>query len=147
MIETLRHQEAFEYYYILGDKRKLVEVARQFNVSVQSTNRWNKEFGWQGRIVERDNKIAHRLAEKINTKLIRDKVKDLQLVEIAKTVWAQQLTGEIKIECPSCKHKHSILIPNLKAQFRDLDTFIRLSEFLSGEADSRPEQVIRLEYV
>ena len=29
MIETLRHKEAFDYYYSLGDKRGLREVAQK----------------------------------------------------------------------------------------------------------------------
>jgi len=143
MIETLRHQEAFEYYYLLGDKRSLAQVSRKFSVSVQSTIKWSKNFNWQERITERDEKNALALAKKNDTQLIRDKAKDLKLVEEAKGVWECWLRGSV--DCPHCQKK--IPIPLLKPQFRDVDTLIRLSEFLSGEADSRPEQVIRLEYV
>lgn len=149
MIETLRHKEAFEYYYKLGDKRSLVQVKQKFSVSEVSVNKWNKLFGWQQRVKERDEQNALALAKKNDSKLIRDKVKDLKLVEVAKEVWQQQLTGRIAIECPNCKHQYSVPVASkgVKAQFRDLDTFIRLSEFLSGEADSRPEQIIKLVYV
>lgn len=147
MIETLRHQEAFEYYYKLGDKRSLIKVAFRFNVSVQTTTKWNKTFTWQERIQKRDNKNALALAKKNDTAIIRDKAKDLKLVEAAKAVWTQWLKGSIEVECPECHQKHSIAITKLKPQFRDVDVLIRLSEFLSGQADSRPEQIIRLEYI
>jgi len=147
MIETLRHREAFEYYYKLGEKRSLAKVGREFNVSVQSLVKWSKAFGWQKRVIERDDKNALALAKKNDTAIIRDKVKDLKLVESAKAVWAQWLKGSIEVICPNCNQQHSIAITKLKPQFRDVDTLIRLSEFLAGEADSRPEQVIRLEYV
>lgn len=147
MNETFRHREAFEYYYKLGEKRSLAQVARRFNVSVQSTNKWNHEFNWQPRVQERDRKNALALAKENDKVIIRDKAKDLKLVESAKAVWAQWLRGNIEVECPECHKPHSIAITKLKPQFRDVDTLIRLSEFLSGEVDSRPEQVIRLEYV
>lgn len=143
MIETLRHQKAFEYYYGLGNKRSLAEVGRKFGVSEVSTQKWGSNFGWQERVKERDDKNALALAKKNDAQLIRNKAKDLKLVEEAKVVWAQWLKGNI--ECPNCHQ--SIAISKLKPQFRDVDTLIRLSEFLSGEADSRPEQIIRLEYV
>lgn len=143
MIETLRHKEAFEYYYLLGDKRSLVQVKQKFSVSEVSVNKWNKLFGWQERVKERDEQNALALVKKNDNQLIRDKVKDLKLVEEAKVVWAQWLKGSI--ECPNCHQ--SIAITKLEPKFRDIDALLRLSEFLSGEADSRPEQVIRLEYV
>lgn len=147
MIETLRHQEAFEYYYKLGEKRSYPKVARKFTVSVTSIKVWSKAHNWIERVRERDNKLARRITKQNDAEIIRDKTKDLKLVEAAKAVWAQQLKGKLDVACPNCNHQHTIAVPQLKAQFRDLDTFIRLSEFLSGEADSRPEQIIRLEYV
>lgn len=147
MIETLRHQEAFEYYYSLGEARTLPQVSQKSKAALVTVKRWSKAFNWQERVQERDNKNAKALAKKTDNLIVRDKTKDLKLVEAAKAVWLQQLKGSIKAKCPECQHEYNIHIPKLKAQFRDLDTFIRLSEFLAGEADSRPEQIIRLEYV
>lgn len=147
MIETLRHREAFEYYYKLGANRTLIQVAAQFNVSVQTTTKWNKSFSWQEKVQKRDNKNAIAIAERNDKVIVRDKAKDLKLIEVAKAVYLQQLKGSIDVECPKCHYKHIIAIAQLKPQFRDVDTLIRLSEFLSGGPDSRPEQVIRLEYV
>ena len=52
--ESLRHSEAFEYYYSLGDKRTLKKVCIKFNVSAQSTSAWVRKFGWRQRIKERN---------------------------------------------------------------------------------------------
>lgn len=149
MNETLRHKEAFEYYYKLGDKRSYPQVADKFTVSETSIKVWSANFDWKERIKKRDEQNALALAKRNDRQIVRDKAKDLKLVEIAKEVWKQQLIGKIDIECPNCKHQYSVPVSGhrLKAQFRDLDAFIRLSELLAGEADSRPEQVIRLEYV
>ncbi len=147
MIETLRHQEAFEYYYALGAKRSLAEVGRKFGVSEVSTQKWGKAHNWPDRVIERDNKNALVLAKQNDKAIIRDKAKDRKLVEDAKVVYADWLKGSIDIECPECHHQHSIALSKIKPKFRDVDALIRLSEFLSGEADSRPELVIRLEYV
>ncbi|GAH35319.1 unnamed protein product, partial [marine sediment metagenome] len=105
--------------------------------------KWNREFHWQKAVQERDKTRAIALAKRNDIQFIRDKAKDLKLVEAAKAAYVQWLKGNI--ECPECHCK--IAITKLKPQFRDVDTLVRLSEFLSGGADSRPEQVIRLEYV
>jgi len=36
LIEKLRHKEAFEYYYILGEKRSYVEVGYKLGISETS---------------------------------------------------------------------------------------------------------------
>ena len=54
MKETLRHREALEYYYVLGDKRTLQKVADKFIVSRQSVSKWKREFNWRDRIKLRD---------------------------------------------------------------------------------------------
>ncbi len=54
MKETLRHKEAFEYYYSLGTERSFKLVESKFKVSNMSVARWSKEFNWQERIGQRD---------------------------------------------------------------------------------------------
>lgn len=69
MRETFRHQEAFNYYYSLGDDRNLSKVADMFGVSTTSAKKWSKAFGWQERIGKRDAMNARRLEERTNSSL------------------------------------------------------------------------------
>ena len=73
MKETLRHREAFEYYYSLGDKRSLTLVAHKFNISKQSTTKWNKNFNWQKRVEQRDIENAKSLEKKTNRTVVNSK--------------------------------------------------------------------------
>ena len=54
MQETLRHQQAFEYYYMLGANRNYSKVAEHFGVSNVSVTKWADAFGWKDRVKERD---------------------------------------------------------------------------------------------
>lgn len=54
MKETLRHQQAFEYYYMLGAERNFTKVANHFEVSNVSITKWAEEFNWRERVKERD---------------------------------------------------------------------------------------------
>lgn len=73
MIETLRHRDAFEFYYISGDKRSLTSVAHKFNISKQSVTKWNKNFNWQKRVEQRDIENAKLLEKKTNKIVVNSK--------------------------------------------------------------------------
>ena len=42
MKEKLKHKEAFEYYYSLGDKRTLKKVSLQYTCSVPGVKKWRR---------------------------------------------------------------------------------------------------------
>lgn len=65
MKETLRHKEAFEYYYSLGPTRSIPQVARQYSVSVAAVKKWSRAFNWQERIEQRDIENARRAAKRV----------------------------------------------------------------------------------
>jgi len=50
MKEKLKHKEAFEYYYSLGENRGLRKVAQKFNKTLTAVANWSKAFNWQDRI-------------------------------------------------------------------------------------------------
>lgn len=66
MKETLRHKEAFEYYYVLGEKRSYVEVGHKLGISETSISKWGKIFNWQERVDQRDIEIGRELPTKTN---------------------------------------------------------------------------------
>ena len=71
--ETLRHQEAFDFYYSLGDDRSYAKVAEQFNVTVGTVTKWAGSFSWQRRVVERDRKIALQMQREMDKQILQDK--------------------------------------------------------------------------
>jgi len=81
MKETLRHSEAFEYYYSLGDKRSVQEVGRKFAVSRNTVGKWSKEYQWDDRVQLRDVEIAKRIENKTNTSIVNEKAKLLNIVK------------------------------------------------------------------
>ena len=73
MKEKLRHIEAFEYYYSLGDKRNLSSVAIHYKFSERSIAKWSKNFHWQERIEQRDIENAKSLEKKTNKIVVNTK--------------------------------------------------------------------------
>lgn len=73
MKEELRHREAFEYYYSLGDTRTLPQVNQKFKVSLTSIKRWSGSFNWQDRVFQRDLEISKEMELKTNRTVIDTK--------------------------------------------------------------------------
>jgi hypothetical protein len=66
MRETLKHQQAFEYYYMLGPERSLGKVASQFNISRPTATMWSQKLNWDERIIERDRENMREVREQNN---------------------------------------------------------------------------------
>jgi hypothetical protein len=82
MIETLTHKEAFEYYYLLGNKRNSSSVATQFKVSERSVAKWSINFNWQERIQQRDIEIGKKLSEKTDETIVDQKANFVAEIKI-----------------------------------------------------------------
>ena len=123
MVESLRMKEAFEYYYSLGDKRSLQQVAKKFTVSETSARKWSAAFNWQERVVQRDIEISKGLEKKTNTTILNEKANYRRIIKetIAKMAGVE--------------------VSNIK----DLDTLVKLDLLLMGEATEKNETSIVLE--
>jgi len=123
MKEALRHKEAFEYYYSLGEERSLKSVARQFGVSERSVARWSKAFGWTGRVRRRDTENAQRLAEKTNATVVEVKANYRKIIQAAIATFVRRLKEkEIAVESIS-----------------DFERLVKMDLLLMGEATERNE--------
>lgn len=69
--ETLLMSEAFESYYLMGDRRNIRALAPQVGRAVRTVQYWSDAFRWQERVLERDREIAARIAQK-NIKDVAD---------------------------------------------------------------------------
>ena len=118
MKETLRHKEAFEYYYSLGDKKSITEVARKFTLSRASISKWSKAFNWQDRIVQRDIENGKELSKKVNDNIVNSKADYRALIRQTVDLYKKRLDeGKIIISRP-----------------QDLETLAKLDLTLMGEA-------------
>lgn len=119
--ETLRHREAFEYYYSLGEKRSYVSVASQFGVSERTVVRWANAFNWQERVIQRDIENSKELEKKTNTSVVNEKANYRKIIKFAIVKFAEKLKAG-KIEANN---------------IQDLERLVKLDLLLMGEATER----------
>ena len=126
MEETLKHVEAFEYYYSLGHVRSYPQVASEFTVSLTSIKKWAKTFKWQQRVKERDINNAQTLEEKTDSTLVEAKSKYLLVLQASLFQYLKALkSGNIRIN-----------------SVRDLETLIKLELLLrDGEAPAGDKEI------
>lgn len=117
--ETLKHKEAYEYYYSLGDDRSLQKVADEFGVTLKAVAQWNMSFNWQERTVQRDTEIGKKLQEKTIDTILNEKANYRKIIKLA--------VGQIV---------ESMRAGEMTYKIQDLDKLIRLDMYLLGENDS-----------
>jgi len=81
MKENARNREALEYYYGSGFNRSYQSVASRFEVTERTVARWGIAFDWQQRVIDRDNKIADKVENKIDNKIATFKAKQLKIID------------------------------------------------------------------
>lgn len=69
--ESLRHSEAFEFYYGLGQNRSQEQVANRYGVTPNAIAQWAVAFRWTDRVADRDQEIAERLAERNKSDVVK----------------------------------------------------------------------------
>lgn len=123
MKETLRHIEAFEYYYALGSARSLSKVAKQFKVAVQTVHRWNDRLNWQEKLEERDVEIAELLQAECKNEAVMSKLKYRKVIKKAMDQFIRSLLcGNVKIDSIS-----------------DFERLLKADLLLAGEATERSD--------
>jgi len=94
MTETLRHREAFEFYYRLGDQRSLGLVAGECKVSEKTAAAWSKAFRWQRRVAERDAEIARDLRVQTDTDVLAERIRVRRVIRDAIGDFASRLEAD-----------------------------------------------------
>lgn len=123
MKEKLKHKEAFEYYYSLGDKRTLKKVSLQYACSVPGVKKWSKAFNWQDRIELRDINNGKKLEAKTDKAIVNSKADYRALIKKVVEEFEQRLKDKkIKISSPG-----------------DLTEMAKLDLLMMGESTERGE--------
>lgn len=117
MKETLRHKQAFDYYYSLGNERSFKLVESKYKVSNMTVARWSKAFNWQHRIEQRDIENSKKLEKKTDNAIVNSKADYRALIKQTVDEYKERLRlGRIKITRP-----------------QDLESLAKLDLLLMGE--------------
>ena len=140
MNENIKHREAFEYYYSLGDARTLKMVSERFNCTLRTAELWSATFKWQNKIHERDKAIADELQKKLVKSAVDDKVKyHKMIISLINPV----LKGMQYQALMSAEAKAQYLMNNPDtvvvkvASVTDLERLVKLDMLLVGEDTER----------
>ena len=117
--ETLKHKEAFELYYGLGNERSLQKVADEYGVTLKAVHQWNVSFNWQERVIQRDTEIGRKLQERNIDTILNEKANYRKIIKLA--------VGQIV---------DSMREGEMTYKIQDLDKLIRLDMYLLGENES-----------
>ena len=128
--ETLRHRQAFEYYYSLGEKRSTIAVARKYSISESASGKWSKAFKWQDRVVERDEIIANGVAKAATDQTIKDRKKILETCQMVMADFAKRAD-------PKYKGENKIVIKT----GIDYERMAKLYLLMMGEVTDRVEEL------
>jgi transposase len=131
MNETLKHQEAFNYYYTLKD-RSLKAVAKHFGYGVRTVEKWSSEFNWQHRIHQRDKENAEKVESKTNESIVESivevKARYLEIIKESIDLYVQNLKlGKVKVN-----------------SIQDLERLAKLEIFLREEGVSDEDKVVNI---
>ena len=137
MKETLRHQEAFNFYYSLGEKRNIFKVAQEYNVCRTAVAKWSIALDWQQRIELRDIENARKLQEKVDATIIASKAnyrreirENLRIIRAALSTAVEKLrSGELKVKDPS----------DIGMMANAYEKLVKLDLLLMGEATDRTD--------
>ena len=126
MKETLRHIEAFNYYFLLGDRRSLQSVARKFTVSRTSIHKWAKVFDWKERVKQTDIEVSEILKKRLKKAAVYSKDNYRALVKEVMDQFEEKLKDKkIKLSKP-----------------QDIIEMMKLDLLMMGEPTGREEHLV-----
>jgi len=97
--ETVKHKEAFEQYYQMGDQRDLRSLSAELGLSDRTLFNWSKKYNWQNRVQKRDEKVAGKyeeITEQQYLKLKQDEFKGCEMLIEGALVKIENKTLEVK---------------------------------------------------
>jgi len=132
--ELPRHKRAFEYYMSMEENRTLIAVADKFKVSAQTLTKWNRDFEWEKRAKERDQKNAKAVAKKTDAEIVKRDARNIKIAEGAIKAFAHSLIGHVEHLC-ECGKVNQIIIPKAKITADQFDKMVRLVDHIVGEEE------------
>jgi len=131
MSESLKQQNAFEFYYMLGEKRTLTAVAEHFNVAVPTVHVWSTKHNWKNRVTERDRKNMEAIREDNDAQMQEQMKAYRKIINASVSEYVQRLRDK-KIKVDTVK---------------DFATLIRLDMEICGFLDKDKDKEAVDKYV
>jgi len=125
--ETLRHSEAFDYYYAMGPNRSYSAVADKFGISGVSVMKWARSFDWTNRVRERDKQNATVLNAITDSAVIDQHEKILKVVD------------KLIDQCATTDSNGNIVPKIHCSSVQDFERVVKLFLLLKGEPTDRIE--------
>lgn len=131
MEEKGKHLIAFETFYGMGIKRKLITLSNELDVPVDTLKKWAKNFNWNARIDKRDKEVFLKMKEQ----------NDLES-EKAIIYYQKGIRKIIRRDFLDPLAKGEELPFQIKS-VKDLDILIKADVLLGGGVTSRTESVTK----
>jgi len=126
--ETELQKKAFEFYYLLYEKRTLKKVAQKFKRSLSTIKKWSSRYNWKKRIRARELEDLADFHLMAKDALEEMKQRELKLIKESLDLYDKRLKKK-KIDIDSTM---------------DLDRLVKLRRLLSDEPTG-DEQTLKIE--
>ena len=126
--ENPRAEEAFAFYASMEPKeRKYALVAEKFGVALATVKLWASKGKWRKRVVEREVRVARRVADTVEKREVGEKSRNFKLVQLAIVKLAKAIADG-----------------DVRPTYNDFRQFIELAEALENPetAEAGPQQVV-----
>ena len=138
MEETLKHIEAFNLYYVIGEDRSLKKLLKKLDhnhttaiPSLGALKSWSRSFHWQERIKQTDAEVSKILKEKLKETAVNSKADHRELIKEVIDKFKEKLKeGKIKMSKP-----------------QDIIEMIKLDLLMMGEPTGREERMVALKLI
>lgn len=145
MQETLKHREAFEYYYSIGKTRTLQKLATKLGVSHTLTREWSRMLGWQNQIAKRDKKNGDAISKRVDKAIVNEATNHRKTIKESLTIIRGAISTAVKnIQNGTLQVTKAQDLASLTTAQKEL---IRLDQVMAGEADSRQEHILKFQAV
>lgn len=92
--ETQVHLDAFNLYFSMKASRSYKAVAEQIGVSVRNVEKWGKEFNWQQRVAELEQKIAAEVEKRLIEEEIDTRVNFNNAINESIDIYRKMINGK-----------------------------------------------------
>lgn len=136
---------AFEIWYAMGAAKTFQKVADTVGVSRQTIRQWADKTNWTRKMQERMKAVDGKVEQKAIQAAVRDKLRHRQ--EINDTLNVLRAVENVAVKKLNRGELEVTSVSDVAGIARAQAELVRLDLVLMGEADSRPEHIIKIEHV
>ena len=92
--ETLKHYQAFMFYWGLDSDRTHKKVATEYKISTSTVKQWSSRYSWLERIIEMERKVAEKMEADAVASVAKRKQTNLDIVDNLKARFMHVLNSD-----------------------------------------------------